>query len=70
MMTNFEFTRVLVTEHQRELELAANRSRLARLVRRSRRTESPAPAPVPMRATEPTPEPAAESPVDQPAAAA
>jgi len=37
MFTNYELTRVLVSEHQRDLERSAARARAARIVRRTRR---------------------------------
>lgn len=37
MFTNYEMTKVLVSEHQRDLERSAARARAARIVRRTRR---------------------------------
>jgi hypothetical protein len=40
MFTNYEITRVLVSEHQRDLERSAARTRAARVVRRIRRSKT------------------------------
>jgi len=40
MLSNYEITRVLVSEHQRDLERSAARARAARVVRRIRRPKS------------------------------
>jgi hypothetical protein len=62
MMTHYEIAKVLVAEHQRELERSASRVHLSALARRVRhqapagattRTPFPLPAPAPANGTRP-----------------